>query len=179
MNEKMVKQMTVAALCTVLIIVGSYIAIPIGVVPIVLQNMFVLFAGALLGGFWGAIAVGAYLILGALGLPVFNGGKGGAAHLLGPTGGYLLAYLPAVVIAGIGSRGDRQSLIPIALPMVGASLLVYLIGVSWLQMTTSMPWGKAVMVGMIFFLPGDVVKIIVATVMVKKISPLLKFLNID
>ncbi|MFH2130143.1 MAG: biotin transporter BioY, partial [bacterium] len=89
-----------AALFAALISAGAFMAIPIGPVPIVLQNMFVLLAGVLLGWKWGAASVLIYLLAGAVGFPVFSAGRGGVAHLLGPTGGYLLSYIPAVIVAG-------------------------------------------------------------------------------
>ncbi|MFW5807519.1 MAG: biotin transporter BioY, partial [Spirochaetota bacterium] len=102
-----IQKTVLAALCTVLIIIGAYIAIPVGIVPIVLQNMFVLIAGLLLGPAWGTVSVVVYLFLGALGLPVFAGGKGGFVHILGPTGGYLLSYVPAVFACGLVASRER------------------------------------------------------------------------
>lgn len=179
MNEVSVRKMTLSAVFTVLIIAGSYLVVPIGVVPIVFQNIFVLMAGIILGPFWGAVSVCAFLILGALGLPVFSGGRGGAAHILGPTGGYLIAYIPAVIICGVTKYKKNITLVMVLLAMVTASLVVYIIGVSWLKITTSMSWNKALLAGMLPFLPGDALKIALAAFMSLKFSPLLKNLGID
>jgi biotin transport system substrate-specific component len=90
-------RMTVyASLMAALIAAGAYMALPIGPVPIVLQNLFVFLSGLLLGPRWGVASIGVYLMAGALGLPVFAGGVGGIGRFAGPTGGYLLGYLPAV-----------------------------------------------------------------------------------
>ncbi|MDQ1330177.1 MAG: biotin transport system substrate-specific component, partial [Thermodesulfobacteriota bacterium] len=92
--------MAYASLLAALTAVGAYIAIPVGPVPIVLQSLFILLAGLLLGSTWGVAGVGIYLLAGAFGLPVFAGGAGGIGRFLGPTGGYLLGFLPAVYIIG-------------------------------------------------------------------------------
>ncbi len=109
MNDTEKLRMTVyASLLAALMAVGAYIAVPIGPVPIVLQNLFILLAGLLLGSKWGLASVAVYLLAGALGLPVFSGGTGGIARFAGPTGGYLLAYLPAVYL--IGFISERKEL---------------------------------------------------------------------
>lgn len=78
-------QMTVySSLMAALIAVGSFIAVPIGPVPIVLQNLFVMLAGLLLGSRWGLASVGLYLLAGVCGLPVFSGGGTGIGHFFGP-----------------------------------------------------------------------------------------------
>ncbi|MCP4718315.1 MAG: biotin transporter BioY, partial [Desulfobacteraceae bacterium] len=95
-NTNQLKMTVYTALFVALIAMGAFIAIPIGPVPIVLQNMFVLLAGIILGPVWGLACVGIYLLIGLAGLPVFAGGTSGIGKLFGPTGGYLIAYLPAV-----------------------------------------------------------------------------------
>ena len=79
---------------------AAQIVIPIGLVPITGQTFAVLLTGALLGSRLGAFAMIAYLIEGASGLPFFAGGMAGLAHLLGPTGGYLIAFPAAAFITG-------------------------------------------------------------------------------
>src|SRR5258705_7265126 len=79
---------------------AAQVAIPIGPVPITGQTFAVLLTGALLGSRLGAMAIIAYLVEGAVGLPFFAGGTGGLAHLLGPTGGYLVAFPAAAFITG-------------------------------------------------------------------------------
>lgn len=154
-------------------------AIPIGPVPIVLQNMFVLLAGVLLGWKWGAASVLIYLLAGAVGFPVFSAGRGGVAHLLGPTGGYLLSYIPAVIVAGAISAGFRVSadgsyrnkVVGYILGMILASAIVYGIGVSWLKLMTGLTWGKAFAVGMLPFLIGDALKIASAVYIARLLQP--------
>ena len=90
-----------ASLLAALMAVGAYLAIPIGPVPVVLQNMFVFLAPLVLGRRWGLASVCVYLLAGACGLPVFSGGMGGIGRFAGPTGGFLVGYLPAVLLIGM------------------------------------------------------------------------------
>ena len=166
-------RMTVyASLSAALIAAGAYIAVPVGPVPIVLQNMFVLLAGLLLGSRWGLSAVAVYLLAGAFGLPVFAGGAGGIGRFAGPTGGYLIGYLPAVFIAGLFARHDKTVLDVFA--MILASVVVYAMGVTWLKIVTGMAYPKAVAVGMLPFLIGDAVKIAAAAAIAKAVRPVLR-----
>jgi len=168
-------KMTVyTALFVALIAVGAFIAIPVGPVPIVLQNMFVLLAGIILGPVWGLGCVGIYLLLGLAGLPVFAGGTSGIGKLFGPTGGYLIAYLPAVFVTGAISKGLKKSISADVLAMITGSLIVYAIGVPWLKMAFSLSWKKAIGAGMLPFLIGDGLKIAAAAFLAKKIRPLIK-----
>ena len=151
------------ALFAALIAAGAFIAIPIGPVPIVLQNMFVLLAGLVLGPRWGLAAIALYLFMGACGFPVFSGGTGGMGRLFGPTGGYLLAYIPTVAVTGIlaNIRGHRY--LTDALAMLAGSFIIYGGGVPWLKFATGMPWDKALSLGLVPFIPGDIIKIAAGT----------------
>ena len=160
-----------AALMAALMAAGAYIAVPIGPVPIVLQNFFVLLAGLLLGSRWGSASVAVYLFLGACGLPVFAGGAGGIGRFAGPTGGYLLGYLPAVYLVGrIKEKTPETSLYDLGALTVGV-LTVYACGVPWLKMVTGMPWDKAIAVGMIPFLIGDGLKVAAALPAARLVRP--------
>lgn len=148
-----------ASLLAALTAAGAFIAIPIGPVPIVMQNFFIILTGLLLGSRWGIAAVGVYLLAGALGLPVFAGGTGGLARFVGPTGGYLLGYLPAVFVIGrISEKTSNKARFDVIAAVCG-SLIVYACGVPWLKLLTGMSWAKAVSVGMLPFLPGDALKV--------------------
>ena len=108
-----VRSTVAAAGFTALISIGAYISIPIGPVPIVLQNFFVLLAGVMLPRRTAAASVAVYLFLGAVGLPVFSGGTGGFAHFIGPTGGYLIAYLPAAYCIALIADIQNRSLLTV------------------------------------------------------------------
>ncbi len=163
-----------AALFAALTAVGAYLAIPIGPVPIVLQNLFVLLTGLLLGSRWGLAAVGIYLLAGACGLPVFAGGMGGIGRLIGPTGGYLLGYLPAVYLIGLISEKSDQRTVFDVLAMLCGSIIVYACGVTWLKVVSGMSWSKTLALGMYPFLIGDALKIAVAVPIAKALRPLIQ-----
>jgi len=167
-------RMTVfASLLAALMAAGAYLSIPIGPVPIVLQNMFVLLAGLLLGSRWGLASVAVYLLTGACGLPVFAGGLGGIGRILGPTGGYLIGYLPAVFIAGYISEKTVKRFGYDILAMICATVVLYSCGVTWLKILTGMTWSKTMIVGMYPFLVGDALKIAAAALIAKALRPVL------
>jgi len=166
-------QAIMACLFAALISIGAYVAIPIPgtPVPIVLQNMFIILAGFILGPWWGLASVVFYLILGAAGMPVFSGGTGGLVKFAGPTGGYLLGYIPAIVIFGLISRlGKNTWYFNIIAGIVGMTA-VYLFGVVWLKSILGIDWTKALVTGLVPFIPGDVAKIIIASLLA---PPILK-----
>jgi biotin transport system substrate-specific component len=115
-----------------------------------------------------------YLFVGAIGLPVFSGGRGGIAHFFGPTGGYLFGYLLAAWLTGFISERSRGLLFWEILGVAMGSLLIYGLGVPWLKMVTQMPWPKAFIVGMAPFLIGDAVKASVALILARAVRPVLK-----
>ena len=111
-STKRLKLMVYSSMMATLMAVGAYIAIPVGPVPIVLQNLFVMLAALLLGGRWGFISVCVYLLAGAVGLPVFAGGTGGLGKFVGPTGGYLIGFaIAAYLIGTISERGQGRVVI--------------------------------------------------------------------
>ncbi|WP_422478112.1 biotin transporter BioY [Pleomorphochaeta sp. DL1XJH-081] len=169
------RRIIIIALFSALMVAGAYIAIPVGPVPITLQTMFVLLAGILGGRRIGAASVAVYLALGAIGLPVFSGGVGGFGHFAGPTGGFLLSWLIAAPLAGlctdIGFRKANQDdkvtkgqLLWIILGATVATIVLYAIGIPYLKTVLDISWGKSLAIGLIPFLPGDLLKL-VATVL--------------
>jgi biotin transport system substrate-specific component len=165
--------MVYASLMAALTAAGAYIAIPIGPVPIVLQNLFVMLAGLLLGRRWGLISVSVYLVAGAVGLPVFAEGTGGLGKFIGPTGGYLVGFAAAAFLIGAISEKGRGKVVVDVLAMIAGSLVIYLFGVAWLKVVTGMGLAKAVSIGMLPFLPGDAVKIVAALPIAKTLRPII------
>lgn len=163
-----------ASLLAALTAAGAFIAIPIGPVPIVLQNFFVILTGLLLGSRWGLASIGVYLLAGILGLPVFAGGTGGIGRFVGPTGGYLLGYLPAVYIIGrICETAPKKAVFDFTAAVCG-SLVVYACGVPWLKLLTGMTWTKTLAAGMLPFLPGDALKVIAAVPVAALLRPIVR-----
>lgn len=174
MKPKPSLHMTVyASLMAALIAAGAYVAIPVGPVPIVLQNLFVFLAGLLLGSRWGAASVGVYLLAGALGLPVFAGGTGGIGRLAGPTGGYLAGFVPAAFLIGlITEKAPGRVWVDVAAMVCGAAV-VYALGLTWLKILTGMTPAKTLALGMFPFLPGDAVKIAAAVPIARALRPVI------
>ena len=166
--------MVLASLMAALTAVGAYIHVPIGPVPIVLSTLFVLLSGLLLGSRWGLASICLYLFVGAMGLPVFSGGRGGIAHFLGPTGGYLFGYVLAAWVTGLISEHFRGLLPWDVLAVVLGSLVIYALGVPWLRIVTPMSWTKTLMVGVIPFLIGDAIKASVAVILARAARPILE-----
>src|SRR5260370_35133828 len=107
----------------------AQISIPVGPVPITVHPVTVLLTGALLGSRLGAAALIAYLVEGALGLPFFAGGSGGLAHILGPTGGYLIAFPAAAFITGaFAENGWDKRFMTAAAAMIVGSIVIMLVG---------------------------------------------------
>jgi len=167
------RRLVLTSLMAALAAVGAYIHIPIGPVPIVLTTLFVLLSGLLLGSRWGLASMGLYLLVGAIGMPVFAGGKGGVAHFFGPTGGYLLGFPLAAWLTGLISERSRGFLISEIISVIIGSLAIYGLGVPWLKMVTQMPWLKSFLVGMVPFLIGDFVKASVAIILARAVRPIL------
>ena len=162
-----------ASLLAALTAAGAYLAIPIGPVPIILQNLFIFLSGLLLGSKWGVASVGIYLLAGALGLPVFSGGVGGVGRFAGPTGGYLLGFLPAVYVIGLITEKTRNRVVFDVLAMACAGMIIYACGVIWLKVLTGMTLAKTLAVGMYPFILGDALKIAAAVPIAKVLRPVI------
>ena len=151
------------------------LSIPIGPVPISLTNLVLYFALYILGTRATLISYIVYLLLGLIGLPVFSGFTGGPGKLAGPTGGYLIGFLLTIVIAGVFIKKFDRNLPDdvrnsernnnIVMQLIGMLLgtaAVYLLGTMWLSVQSGMTFVAAMAVGVLPFLPGDAVKILLA-----------------
>ena len=145
---------------SLLIALSAQVAIPLPFtpVPVTLQTFAMLLTGCLLGSGRGALAAAAYVAEGSLGLPFFSGGTAGIAHLLGPTGGYLVGCVAAAFVAGLLAerRLDEES-VGLLLTLCAADLVVYVPGRRAAQHLHGA--GKAVALGFLPFLIGDALKI--------------------
>ena len=164
---RLVRELLVLLLGTVFLALLARIEIrlePFSPVPITGQTLGVLLIGALYGPWRGALCLLAYLGEGAAGLPVFAGGASGAAILVGPTGGYLIAFPVAAAIVGLLVQPLRGVLSGWrALPgLLVGTVVIYLIGVPGLALSTGMGLLTAIEKGMLPFIPGDLIKVVVA-----------------
>jgi biotin transporter BioY len=142
---------------------AAQIVIPIGPVPITGQTFAVLLTGALLGSRLGAMAMIVYLIEGASGLPFFYGGSSGIGHLLGPTGGYLVAFPAGAFITGAFAENGWDKRFPTAVvAMAVGSIVILLAGWAWFSVLTHTPPLAAFKVSVAPHIVGDIIKILLA-----------------
>jgi len=171
------------SLFAALFIVMSMIRIPLpfSPVPITLQNLAVMLAGAFLGARGGFLSIGLVIALTALGLPLLHG-QGGLAFVLGPTGGFLMAFPFCAAAVGwcagrlLDSRLTRKNLALFTLALffifLGCgSLLSYLAGVPWLMLRADLTFAGAIAAGFAPFIGGDIVKAVAAAVTVTALLP--------
>jgi biotin transport system substrate-specific component len=163
-NRKYLIRVSLTALFAALIAAGTFISIPLPLspVPIVLQNMFALLCGLVLGPFLGGAAVALYLVAGAIGIPVFAGATGGFFHFAGPTGGFLIGYLLSAIVAGLIAgtpRTEKKTALwrVIAAAAAGA-LVVYVPGIARLHAVLNCSWPAAFAAGFTPFVIGDAIK---------------------
>ena len=150
------------------------VPVPLSPVPMTLQPLAVLAVGGLLGAPLGASALLLYLALGVLGLPVFAGGSGGLLHVLGPTGGYLLAFPAAAAVAG-RFAGARRTLGRVLLGCALAMVAIHAGGAAQLAVLGG-DAGLALRVGFVPFLTGDLLKIGIAAAVILGLGPKLRAL---
>jgi biotin transport system substrate-specific component len=137
--------------------------LPFTPVPLTLQNFAVLLVGLLLGRRAGFAALVLYLTEGAAGLPVFSPvGLGGIAQLLGPTGGYLMAYPVVAYLAGWIAERDRASFTRSAVAATAAEIFLFIAGVSWLMVFFHVPLVRAAQFGLYPFFFAEVMKVLLA-----------------
>ena len=159
-----------AVMAAVICVLGPIsIAIPVSPVPISLASMAVYLAVTVLGMKLGTLSCLIYLLLGLVGIPVFAGGSAGAAKLFGPTGGDLIGYLFLALIAGafVGRFAENKwkNIAFAALGMILGTIVLYALGTAWLAYSAGMDFQAALWAGVIPFIPGDLVKMVIAVLL--------------
>jgi biotin transport system substrate-specific component len=158
-----VRQVGLVVGFSLLTALAAQVVIPIGPIPITGQTFAVLLTGALLGSRLGAMAMIAYLIEGASGLPFFSGGHGGLLHLMGPTGGYLVAFPAAAYITGaFAEHGWDRRFLTAAAAMAIGSAIIMLSGWAWFSVVMRTSPLLTLYATVIKFIPGDIIKISLA-----------------
>lgn len=179
------------ALFAAIICVGCFIRIPIGVVPIVLQNALCILTAVILGGWMGGLPTLLFFVAGIIGLPVFSGGTSGLSVILGPTGGFIIGYVIGAIVAGfiagkpsVTEKGKffKKQTLRIALAMVIGMVVLYIPGIIrfslWAIGAGKVPADKTVLAYtmgacVIPYIPGDLLKIVVAIPVAVKVRPIL------
>ena len=197
-SKKVLIRIAFVALFAALTALGTFISIPIGPIPIVLQNMFAVLSGLILGPLMGGAATALFLLAGILNFPVFSGGTGGISHFFGPTGGYLVGYLLASITAGLitGSPARENSesspilvgslrlkisktlIIRLIIAVAAAFIVIYIPGLYWLKISRNLDWQRTLVGGLYPFIPGDILKAIVAVLIAPRLRRIARdFLN--
>ena len=163
------------AQCAAMMVICSWISIP-AAVPFTMQTFGVFLSVGLLGGRRGTAAVSVYLLLGAIGLPVFSGFTGGLGHMLGPTGGYIIGFLFSALVMWLIERLRGRSIKTLVLSMVAGLITCYAFGTAWFMvayakesesigLVTALSW-------CVFpYVIPDAVKIALAAVLTRRIRP--------
>ena len=161
------KQLVQMGMMSAVLCVVAPIAIPIGTVPLTLGSFCVYLSATLLGAKKGTLSVLLYLLLGIFGLPVFSGFSGGFAAFTGPTGGYLIGYLPCAWIVGMGCKKVTKRGIQIKWMLVMAlgTLACYLSGTLWLMFLMELSFSQALLAGVIPYLLPDCIKVVLAAML--------------
>lgn len=190
MKNKLALKSVFAALFAAVICVGCFMKIPVGAVPIVLQNALCILTGVLLGGVAGGLPTAIFLVAGLIGLPVYSGGSSGLAVWMGPTGGFLPGYLVGAIVAGLISGKPSVSekkvsvkmIIRLTLAIFAGMVVLYIPGVIrfsyWALGAGKVPADKSVLAYtmgacVIPYIPGDLLKIIVCIPVALKVRPLI------
>jgi biotin transport system substrate-specific component len=138
-----------------------YIPIPGTPVPLTVQNLGVLLVGLALGSRRGFAALALYLAEGAMGMPVFSGGVSGFAHILGATGGYLIAYPFVAALTGYVFERGKPSFARAAIASFAGEVLLFTFGISWLYVLTH-SLARALSFGLYWFIFAEIIKIMLA-----------------
>jgi biotin transport system substrate-specific component len=171
----------VALFAAIMVVLGFFplIELPLVPAPFTSQTLGVILAGSIIGARRGGLAILLFDVLVLVGLPVLPGGRGGLGVILGPTGGFILAYpVGALVVGLLTERLWRRYNLGTALlcNAVGGALVLYVIGVPWMAVAAGMPLDRAI-TSSVVFLPGDAIKVVIgslAAVAVRRAYPLIE-----
>lgn len=157
------------AVMTAVTCVLAPLSIPVGPVPVSFTNLAIYLSLYLLGWKMGTVSLLMYLLIGAIGVPVFSGFSGGLGKLLGPTGGYIIGFLPMAILSGMVIEMCRSRIAQFAAMVLGTSIC-YALGTAWF--CTLMDIGVSAALGMCVFpfIPADIAKIVIAMI----VGPALK-----
>lgn len=164
MNMK-TKVLTISAMFVALIAICSQIQIPLPMVPINLALFAIYLTGTILGPKYGTLSILTYVLLGGFGAPVFAGFSGGFGRITGPTGGYIIGYILATFIVGLITKKLGYNWWKLVIAMVVGLTACYIVGTAWFMYITGNSLAASMTYCVIPFLPGDVVKISLATVL--------------
>lgn len=165
MKKSAIFNMTSCALMAALMCVLCPVSVPIGPIPISLSILVILLTVYVLGTWRALVSYTVYLLLGAVGMPVFSGFQGGLAKLAGPTGGYLAGFWLMILVAGIIMEKGKRNLLVTVLGMLVGVAIDYAVGTAWFVFQTESTVVHALDVCVYPFIPFDVAKIVIAVLL--------------
>lgn len=165
MKKSAIFNMTSCALMAALMCVLCPVSVPIGPIPISLSILVILLTVYVLGTWRALVSYTVYLLLGAVGMPVFSGFQGGLAKLAGPTGGYLAGFWLMILVAGIIMEKGKRNLLVTILGMLVGVAIDYAVGTAWFVFQTESTVVHALDVCVYPFIPFDVTKIVIAVLL--------------
>ena len=158
------KTLSKMAVCVAIICISAYISFPVTAVPFTCLTLAMLLSAFLSTPKETLIIMIVYTLIGAIGLPVFSGFTGGLGKLAGPTGGYLIGFIFLALIAGLFVDKFPKNRILAVVGMLIGMAITYIFGTEWLAIQLKMSFVAALSVGVIPYLAGDAVKIIIAII---------------
>ena len=180
MKNNSVKKLVMCGIFAALIGVGAFIQVPIPLVPLTLQDLFVMLAGILLGARYGALSVAIYLFIGLLGFPVFTRG-GGITYVLQPTFGFMLGFIPGAYLIGmIAHKDEAPGFKRLFLACMAGIGVIYFFGTAYLYLLNRFYLGNSIAFWPMILacdiqpLPGDIIKSIIAAKVGQQLLPMLR-----
>lgn len=190
MKNKNLLKVAFIALFAAIVCIGCFLRIPLGPIPIVLQNALCILTGALLGSYLGGAPTALFLAAGLIGLPVYSGGTSGIAVWAGPTGGFLPGYLIGAVVTGfiagkpsvMEKKISWKTVLRISIAIFAGMVVLYVPGIfhfaRWAQVAGKVPAEKSAFsytmaACVIPYIPGDLLKIAVSIPIALKVRPIL------
>lgn len=173
MNKKITtRDMIYSSLFTALIVSLSYVVIPLpfSPVPISGQSLGIILIGLVLTPLQAFFSTFIFIVLGTIGVPVFAGGAGGLQILVGPRGGYIVGFMLAAIIISWIRRGKNNFKVSLLLALFVGTPIIYVTGVFWMQHVTGFPMSKVLKIAMLPFIPGDIIKAIVAATIATRLN---------
>jgi len=165
-SQTLIKKIILVLSFSILTAVSAKIRVflPFTPVPITAQTLAVLLTGTILGSQMGVLSISIYLLAGIAGIPLFSGKTAGISYIFGPTGGYLFGFVIAAFVLGkLAEKGKDRSFITCIPMMLLGQLIIYSFGLLWLA--RFVPMNKLLMVGLIPFILGDLIKLALASVL--------------
>lgn len=177
-----VQNMALMAIFVALMAVCSWISLTFGQITFTLQTFAVFVTAGLLGTKKGTLSVVIYILLGAVGVPVFAGFSGGVASIAGYLGGFIIGFIPEAFIIGIATdliktKNEIMKMVVLAVSMLIGDVVCFLLGGIWFKQVLEVDWKYTFAMAMAPYIVPDLVKIVLATIIVNRVKKYAKIFN--